>query len=306
MLLRLATLAIALTAAVASTASAQAQSDATTVDAQKIEGVSDLEMSARGAAEIRHGDVGVFGEFLRYNREFGEIEGQGGVRLQSGVDRFFGPALYYNLLDDTGTFQQPQFQLQGERPARGSAERIEFTGKSKYRLFAARFTTCKPGQDDWFLEARELDLDYEADEGRADHPRLRFFDHTLLAFPRASFPLESRRRSGLLTPYYSQTSQRGLEFGIPTTGISPPSATPRSRRSTWRGAGSSSRTTCATCSRSTSASCATSTCPTTRSLAARAPGCRGCIRRTSRPASSGRWTTTRFRTNATSSISRAR
>ena len=239
MLLRLATLAIALTAAVASTASAQAQSDATTVDAQKIEGVSDLEMSARGAAEIRHGDVGVFGEFLRYNREFGEIEGQGGVRLQSGVDRFFGPALYYNLLDDTGTFQQPQFQLQGERPARGSAERIEFAGKSKYRLFAARFTTCKPGQDDWFLEARELDLDYEADEGRADHPRLRFFDHTLLAFPRASFPLESRRRSGLLTPYYSQTSQRGLEFGIPTTGISPPSATPRSRRSTWRGAVSS-------------------------------------------------------------------
>ncbi|HZE60843.1 MAG TPA: LPS-assembly protein LptD [Burkholderiales bacterium] len=215
MLLRLATLAIALTAAVAGTASAQAQSDATTVDAQKIEGVSDLEMSARGAAEIRHGDVGVFGEFLRYNREFGEIEGEGGVRLQSGVDRFFGPALYYNLLDDTGSFQQPQFQLQDERPARGSAERIEFAGKSKYRLFAARFTTCKPGQDDWFLEARELDLDYEADEGKADHPRLRFFDHTLFAFPRAGFPLESRRRSGVLVPYYSQTSQRGLEFGIP-------------------------------------------------------------------------------------------
>jgi len=82
-------------------------------------------------------------------------------------------------------------------------------------LFTARFTTCKPGQDDWFLEARELDLDYEADEGQADHPRLRFFDHTLFAFPHAGFPLENRRRSGLLVPYYSQTSQRGLEFGMP-------------------------------------------------------------------------------------------
>ncbi|HYL88517.1 MAG TPA: LPS assembly protein LptD [Burkholderiales bacterium] len=213
MLLRLATLAIAL----AATASVRAQSDsdATTIDAQKIEGVSDLEVSARGAAEIRHGNVAVFGEFLRYNREFGEIEGEGGVRLQAGLDRFFGPSLYYNLLDDTGSVQQPQFQLQGERPARGSADRIEFAGKSKYRLFAARFTTCKPGQDDWFLEARELDLDYEADEGRADHPRLRFFDHTLFAFPHAGFPLENRRRSGFLVPYYSQTSQRGLEFGIP-------------------------------------------------------------------------------------------
>src|SRR5438105_15451140 len=112
---RLATLAIALAAA--GSALGQ-QSESTTIDAQKIEGVSDLEMSARGAAEIRHGDVSVFGEFLRYNREFGEIEGEGGVRLQSGADRFFGPSLYYNLLDDTGSFQQPQFQLQGERPAR--------------------------------------------------------------------------------------------------------------------------------------------------------------------------------------------
>ena len=208
---RFATLAVALAAA----GSATAQSDPTTVDAQKIEGVSDLEVSARGSAEIQRGDVTVFGEFLRYNREFGELEAQGGVRLQSGVDRFFGPSLEYNTLEDTGVIESPGFLLQRDRPARGGAERMEFLGKNKYRLIAARFTTCQPGQDDWFLEASELDLDYDADEGKAKHPRLRFFDHTILAFPYASFPLENRRKSGLLTPYYSQTSTRGLEFGIP-------------------------------------------------------------------------------------------
>ncbi|TMG78767.1 MAG: LPS-assembly protein LptD [Betaproteobacteria bacterium] len=208
---RFATLAVALAAA----GSAAAQSDPTTVDAQKIEGVSDLEVSARGSAEIQRGDVTVFGEFLRYNREFGELEGQGGVRLQSGVDRFFGPSLEYNTLEDTGVIESPGFLLQRDRPARGGAERMEFLGKNKYRLIAARFTTCQPGQDDWFLEASQIDLDYDADEGKASHPRLRFFDHTILAFPYASFPLENRRKSGLLTPYYSQTSTRGLEFGIP-------------------------------------------------------------------------------------------
>jgi LPS-assembly protein len=208
---RLATLGLALIAA----ARAIAQSDPVTIDAQKIEGVSDLEVSARGAAEIRSGELGVFGEFLRYNREFGELEGDGGVRLQSGVDRFFGPRLQYNTLDDTGVIEQPGFLLQRERPARGSAERMEFLGRSRYRLFEAKFTTCQPGQDDWFLEASQLDLDYETDEGKARHSRLRFFDHTLLAFPYAAFPLENRRRSGLLTPYYAQTSQRGLEFGMP-------------------------------------------------------------------------------------------
>jgi len=232
---RLATLALALAAA----GSAAAQSDPTTVDAQKIEGVGDLEVSARGSAEIQHGEVTVFGEFLRYNREFGELEAQGGVRLQSGVDRFFGPSLQYNMLDDTGVLESPGFLLQRERPARGSAERMDILGRNVYRLINARFTTCQPGQDDWFLEAERLDLDYNTYEGRASHPRLRFFDHTLLTFPFAGFPLENRRRSGLLTPYYSQTSTRGLEFGIPYYWNIARSAMPRSRRCSWRAAASS-------------------------------------------------------------------
>src|SRR3954470_15921127 len=208
---RLATLALALAAA----GSAVAQSDPTTVDAQKIEGVGDLEVSARGSAEIQHGEITVFGEFLRYNREFGELEAQGGVRLQSGVDRFFGPSMQFNTLEETGVLESPGFLLQRERPARGSAERMEMLGRNTYRLINARFTTCQPGQDDWFLEAERLDLDYNNYEGKASHPRLRFFDQTLLTFPYAGFPLENRRRSGILTPYYSQTSTRGLEFGIP-------------------------------------------------------------------------------------------
>jgi len=212
---RLATLAIALAAAGSALAQPSDQPETTTIDAQKIEGVSDLEVSARGSAEIHRGEVTVFGDYLRYNREFGELEGAGGVRLQAGVDRFFGPTLEYNTLEDTGTFESPGFLLQRERPARGSADRMEFLGANHYRLFNARFTTCQPGQDDWFLEATQLELDYNNDEGKATSPRLRFFDHTVMGFPYATFPLESRRRSGFLTPYYSQTSTRGLEFGIP-------------------------------------------------------------------------------------------
>src|SRR5258708_3061847 len=44
---------------------------------------------------------------------------------------------------------------------------------------------------------------------------MRFFDHPVMAAPFASFPLETRRRSGILAPYYSHTSTRGLEVGLP-------------------------------------------------------------------------------------------
>ena len=96
MALRFATLAAAL--AVAAPAAAQTgkpnpEADRTVIEAEIIEGVSDLEVGARGNAEIRRDDMTIFGETLRYNREFGRAEGDGGVRLQRGADRFFGPRL---------------------------------------------------------------------------------------------------------------------------------------------------------------------------------------------------------------------
>lgn len=214
---RLATLAIALVAAVPVLAQAPAgrAKGPITIDAEIIEGVSDLEVTARGRAQIRRDDTTIFGEVLRYNREFGRVEGEGGVRLEQGVDRFFGPRLQFNTLDDTGIFEQPQFLLQRERPARGSAGVLEFAGRDRYRLKNATFTTCRPGQDDWRLEADELDLDYATGEGVARGLRLRFFDVPIIGSPWASFPLENRRKSGVLTPYYSQTSARGAEVGVP-------------------------------------------------------------------------------------------
>lgn len=213
---RIAMLALALAAAGAASAqtgagdprSADAELDRTVVEADVIEGVSDLEVTARGNAEINRDDLSIFGDVLRYNRELGRAEGDGGVRLRRGSDRFFGPRLYYNTFDDTGVFETPEYLLQGDRTARGSAERLEFLGRGRYRMTNATYTTCQPGQEDWRLEAKELDLDFEGEDGEAVTPRLRFFDTTILASPWATFPLGDRRRSGILTPYYAQTSTR--------------------------------------------------------------------------------------------------
>ncbi len=212
---RYAMLVVALVAAADAFAQVPAAKEPMTVDAGRIEGVGELEITARGAAEIRQDELNIFGETLKFNQELGWVDGDGGVRLKSGVDRFFGPRLRYNLLDDTGVFEQPQFLLRRELPARGSADSMEFVGKDKYRFKNATFTTCEPGNDDWQLQAKELYLDYEAEEGRAESPRLRFFDTTILAAPFVTFPLENRRKSGLLTPYYSHSSTRGFESGIP-------------------------------------------------------------------------------------------
>ncbi len=191
------------------------QAGPTTIEALSIEGVSEFEVTARGQVELKRDDLSIYSESLRYNREFGRVEADGGVRIERAGDRFFGPRLRFDLNSDTGVFEEPSFIMRRAQTARGSAERLEFMGKDRLRLVGGSFTTCEPGQEDWRFEARELELDYEAEEGRVRDGRLRFFDTTLLAMPYGSFPLENRRKSGFFTPHYSQNTRRGLEVGVP-------------------------------------------------------------------------------------------
>src|SRR5207247_2859981 len=86
---RFATLALAVPAAAPALAQTKSAEEPghMTIDAEHIEGVSEIEFTARGNAEIKRDELSIFGDVLRYNAEFGRIEGDGGVRMQQGVDR---------------------------------------------------------------------------------------------------------------------------------------------------------------------------------------------------------------------------
>jgi LPS-assembly protein len=189
--------------------------DPATIDAQSIEGIAGLEVTARGGVEFRQGATAIYADYLRFNREFGRLEADGGVRIEQDGDRFFGPRLRYDTATRTGVLEAPAFEMRGRQTARGGAERIEFLGERRFRLSGAHFTTCEPGNDDWRLEASELELDYVEGEGVARGARLRFFGAPILGTPYFSFPLENRRKSGILAPRFSQGTLRGTEFGLP-------------------------------------------------------------------------------------------
>ena len=188
----------------------------TTIEAQSIEGVSELEVTARGKVEFQREDLSIYSEYLRYNQEFGRINATGGVRMLRGTDRFFGPRLDYNTLDDTGTFEGSNFILQGETATmRGTAERTEFLGKSRMRMLKATFSTCQPDKEDWRLEAGQFELDNDRQVGTVRDARLKFFDTTILPLPYGTFSLDNQRQTGFLAPYYSHNTLRGLELSVP-------------------------------------------------------------------------------------------
>lgn len=188
----------------------------TFIDAESIEGVMDIELTARGRAELRQDDTTIFGDVLRMNQEFSRVDAEGGVRFELGNDRFSGSRLRFDTRNQTGTLAQPKYNFRGqERPIRGEAESMEFLGKDKYRLEKGSFTTCEPGKEDWKFEFGRLEMDYDEEVGTGRDARIRFLDTTIASIPWMSFPLEKRRKSGFLSPTYAQTSRGGVEMSFP-------------------------------------------------------------------------------------------
>lgn len=99
--------------------------------------------------------------------------------------------------------------------ASGSAERAEFEGENQISLFDTTYSTCKPGETDWYMRSAEVHLDYDREVGDARNSVLYFKDVPFFYMPVNSFPLNQRPKSGILHPFYSMSSRDGLDLTVP-------------------------------------------------------------------------------------------
>jgi LPS-assembly protein len=99
--------------------------------------------------------------------------------------------------------------------ASGTAERAEFEGENQITLFDSTFSTCKPGDRDWYLRASEMHLDYDRDVGSAKNATMWFKDVPIFYLPVATFPLNHERHSGFMHPLLASSSRSGLDLTVP-------------------------------------------------------------------------------------------
>ena len=193
-----------------------------TLDADRIEGTSGRDTTAEGNARLSQGDLSIRADSLRYSEDNEQVEARGNVRLQRGGDSMSGPSLRYSLKDSTGIIEKPEFTLaprprpnQAPVAARGQAESIEVLGENRYLVKNGTFTSCKPGDDGWYVKARELDLDLSRDVGTARGGSVYFEGLRVLAAPAFDFSLNNQRKSGFLPPSTGITGKSGLEVAVP-------------------------------------------------------------------------------------------
>jgi len=192
------------------------------ITAERIEGYANKETSASGNAELRQGEVTLRADRLRYLYATDEVDASGGVRLMRDGDRLSGTGLHLRVKDFVGRFDNADYDFalrgrEGYAPvrARGKADAIKLESKDKYQLKNATFTTCKPGNDDWYLQVGELDLDMTRDLGVAHSGRLVFKDTPIVYLPWVDFPLNNQRKSGFLPPTIGSSGKSGVEVSTP-------------------------------------------------------------------------------------------
>ncbi|MQY51487.1 LPS assembly protein LptD [Rhodocyclus tenuis] len=115
------------------------------------------------------------------------------------------------LTTSAATRTVPRLAVEG----RGEATRIDFEGKNQVRITDGTYTTCKPGNNDWFARASDMKLDYDHSEAEGHDGVVYFKDVPILYSPWLSFPLNNQRKSGFLAPTFGSTSQSGLDFTVP-------------------------------------------------------------------------------------------
>jgi LPS-assembly protein len=175
------------------------------------EGVSEF----TGDVELQRDGQSLGADYLRHDKSSGMLDATGNVtfREPSGLS-YVTEETHINLESRIGHAGSGGFSFE-DGSARGNAERIDFEGPDHTRLTRVRYTTCAPGQDDWFLRIRELELDTAEDIGTARYASLNFMGVPVFYLPYLSFPISDQRKSGFLIPRVGRSDNGGTEIATP-------------------------------------------------------------------------------------------
>ena len=184
------------------------------ITAGQINRLGEDRIEFEGDIEFRYGKRSVSAEQASFDLRTQTAQVHGSVTYRDGQVTVYGNDAEVDTRGRVITFAGGGFDLP-LRAARGGAETIRIRDDNTIALETVNFTTCLSDPPDWELLARELEMDVDAGSGTARGFRLRFKGVPVLGSPYVTFPLDDRRKSGLLTPSFSNRARTGLDVSLP-------------------------------------------------------------------------------------------
>ena len=172
------------------------------------------EYTLLGRPVITRADQRLKADRMHYNAQTGRVEAEGDVYYQQSGATVAGERGHFNLNTNTGVFNQLRYRIeQGHMHGDATRAKVENPDRTTYQ--GARFSTCRPGAEDWWLHSSSLTIDEAQHEGFARNVWLSFHGVPFAYTPFVSFPVGVKRKTGFLMPVIGSSSTGGFELGIP-------------------------------------------------------------------------------------------
>ena len=183
-----------------------------TADSLNLErqGLSDL----AGSVRLRLGEREFVSEALQYDDRNRRVLASRPSQFRNSDYLITAETASFDLNTEIGVFEQAHFTLL-QRGARGSAEQVQLSREGQAELQQVYYPSCSPKDETWKITASRLDLDRDEGLGTARNATIRFGGVPVLYVPYMQFPIDDRRRTGLLFPSLGSDTRTGVDFSWP-------------------------------------------------------------------------------------------
>lgn len=166
-----------------------------------------------GNVTIKQPDRHLSADNATFNQKTGDFTLTGDIKLDAKSQSFTAQHLRGNTNNKTTQLEDVNYSIFAQN-AHGEAAGIDHNGNIT-DITRGTYSTCAPGQNGWMLAARHIRLDKDKGWGTARDLTLRVKDVPVFYLPWMTFPIDDRRKSGLLFPTFTRTDDGGIDYAQP-------------------------------------------------------------------------------------------
>ena len=168
----------------------------------------------RGGVSVDQGYRQLRGEDAYFDRAEREGTVSGGITLREPGLLLRGQDASYAADSGEASIRDSEFVLH-QQHIHGSAGQLFRDADGMLFIRDGNLSYCAPGDEDWAIRADSIKLDLEEGLGTATGAKLDLGGVPVLYMPWIRFPLDDRRRTGLLWPDISSDTNGGLDLAVP-------------------------------------------------------------------------------------------
>ena len=176
--------------------------------------VTETELTFVGNVRVQQGYRRVSANQVAIDRAGERAVASGDVTFREPGVVITGDSVIYDSVSEVAEVKAAQYLLHN-RQLSGTATTLSRDASGEIEVTDGAMTYCAPDDPTWILEADRLDIDPGSGDGQAWGATLRVADVPIFYLPWIRFPVDSRRKSGLLFPDIGSDSRGGVDITQP-------------------------------------------------------------------------------------------